>query len=92
MTLKVWNPSHTDGNLRCSQWDPYHAFEGCFRGVEFQLPVSSFFPNISGKVPSKATAQELTRWLNRRVNLVTKSGNEPVDTTDFPSLAKWTND
>jgi predicted alpha/beta-fold hydrolase len=92
LTLKIWNPNHTDGNLRCSQWDPYHAFEGCFREVDFDLPVASFFPYIAGKVSTKAQAQALTRWLNRRVSVTTKLGTEPVDTTDFPSAVKWTID
>ncbi len=92
LTLKIWNPHHTDGSLRCSEWEPFHAYEGCFRQAYLQLPLKSFFPFIDGKVSSKENAQSLTRWLNRRVHLETKTGLEPVNTTAFPSVAKWTID
>ncbi len=91
MELKIWNPSHNDGNYRCGQWDPFHALESCFRRISLEIPSAHFFPFLDG-LPSKEQAQSLTRWLNRRVQVLTKSNNNPVDTTDFPSVAKWTMD
>ncbi len=98
-TIKVFEGKNPDDNDAddvldtCRRSNPYYADLGCFRLINVSVPLTTFFPTLQGGSPSSdAQAQELTRWLNGRVHLLTENGLEPVDTAAVPTTIDWTSD
>jgi hypothetical protein len=92
--IKKWMPSKRDSeNSTCAARNPYYASLNCFDEIKIKVPLNNFFPDLDQQtVKSNAQAEQLTRWLNSRVRLLTKSGNEPVDTEEAPTSIDWTLD
>ena len=90
LNIKIWSPDNSRGQgYRCSTYSPYYAYDACLRSAEMSFPLKMFFPQLVKPVASKAQAQVLTRWLNGRAQLLTKTGREPVDTEEPPSSLVW---
>lgn len=94
VTFKIWEPHIKDTEVTtCSRWNPYYAGLGCFDIIKLNIPLNKFFPEMgSEKISSSAQAEQLTRWFNSRVRILTEKGYEPVDTVEAPSIIDWTRD
>lgn len=89
LRVKIWNPSGRVGNGRCGAWDPYFAFEGCFRRVTKKIRYGEISASELFAPRTEGEEDSLTRWANSSLRVVDSVGRILHHTTRRPQAIQW---
>ncbi|MEQ1876818.1 MAG: hypothetical protein ABL958_09235 [Bdellovibrionia bacterium] len=89
LIYKIWSPSKRQGQDLCGRWDPYYAFEGCFRRAEVAIPYSALEGADVFTPSNSAESESLTRWANANLRVSDGRGSDLHHTRHAPSSIIW---